>query len=149
MTSALDDMCGKTGDVADHSATKRDDMVASFDMMVEQPIGQPLKLTPALGTFSGRQDELRRFHPLQTGDELRPDTVCDLFVGHHQRPPPACKRHQKIGRPRQQADLDMDIIRTLSEIYGNAGHWAKAFNIISTVRPCGDVSLRMCSSASA
>ena len=143
--AAFDDMCRKTRDVADHAATKCDNMVAAFHMLFKQPIGQALQLFPAFTRFACRKCENSRInsHRRQCGVQYRQHGMGDIFIGDYEQAIVAGKGHQMRPCIRQQTCTHMDVIRCVGKVDGNHGHAASAFRIFSTVRACGDVSLRM------
>ena len=52
--TALENGAGKAGEIADHAAAESEDMIAPFDALAEQPIGEMCEALPAFGGFSRR-----------------------------------------------------------------------------------------------
>ena len=87
MAAALHDMGGKAGNIADHAAAQRDDMVAALDMSRKQPVDQPLQFGPVFRTLTCRQLMDFQSQPCtcHCRAETRKDMGCNVAVGHQQK----------------------------------------------------------------
>ena len=61
--AALEDRRGETGEIADHSAAQRENMVAAFDFLGEQPFGRIGESLPTFGPFAGIEHQPARLAP--------------------------------------------------------------------------------------
>ena len=105
--SAFEQGCGKTGEVADHPAADRDDVVGSTDAGFDHRLEQCLQLRHRLAGFTGRKDE-----PAAnvTSEPVRPTGVGDILVGDEKQS--ACRELGVV----EQADANPDRVTEAIDI---------------------------------
>ncbi len=77
--AAIEDGGSETGEVADHTSTEGDNMVAAFDAEGKQAIDQPGQAGPAFARLAGPMEDRHRFDrtkpPHQPWPLSRPDSL--------------------------------------------------------------------------
>ncbi len=149
--AALEDRAGKAGQVADHAAAQREDMVAAFDTLIQQPVGQPGETVPALRCFAGRDIVPARFDARgrkRIADGFAPVSA-RVGIGHdagmalaQEGPGLRCQ----IG---QQPVADTHFVAPAGQFDGNYSHASIALRMLSAVSVCGASSVTTWTCASA
>ena len=141
--AALQDRTCKTGEVAHDAAAKRDNVIAAFDALSEQPIGQAFQLLPALGGFSGGNVvPCGGFaHLRQRRFDRRAPMAARIGVGDDRHRVLAQQGSGMLRKVRQQGMADMDVVAAPGERYGYYSHWRSASTMRITVWWCGPRSV--------
>lgn len=147
---ALDDRGGEPGEVADHPAADRDQMVAARNPEVQERIDQDLQRRPTLPTFAGGQQDCGAFETGrgQAGEDGI-DVDRDILITHHRDPPVARDLSDLFPGAREQSVLDLHGIAALAEPDGHVAHRPIARRIAATVASCGPgwLAIRSCACA--
>ena len=111
--------------------------ISALDAQLHQLVGQPFEHSPALGRFSGWQDDRIDTDLAEARDQTRQLARRNGFVGHDHQPPIAREARKMLGRAVEQARFDQDGIGTIAETDVDTDHRPSAFMIWSTVESCG------------
>ena len=108
---------GKACKIADHAATKRDNHVAAFDLLFQQPFDRAGKLLPPLGGLTGRQGQGDDLNPLggHAGAEGVKVLGRHVFIGQNGHPGARQKRRDPAPRLRQKPLSDLDFIAAIAQ----------------------------------
>ena len=143
IAAALGDGGGKSGQIADHAAAQRQNMIAALHAAIEQPVEQPFQPGPTLGAFALRHGEqierdiaggqtlFQRFQPMRG----------HAFIGHADQPAGAGIAGQMRADIIECAGRDQDVIGRARQIDRDPGHAAIACKTAPTVRSWGAFSL--------
>ena len=94
--AALQQRRGEAGEIADHAAAERDDMVAAPDPRLEQRVEQPFRLRQL---FESSRPAQTRILPAKSAPKsIRPAGARDILVGHEEQPAAGQARPGRAGR---------------------------------------------------
>ena len=139
--SALEDRAGEAGEIADHAAAQREDMIAARHAAFEQPVGQLGQFAPALGLLA-RFDRIPGDVVPGTGKRPRQPlamVVPCVTIGDHRDRAARCRIGvdefaQMRGRVIEQSVLDQHAIAAPGQFHIDHSHASIASIIRSTVR---------------
>jgi hypothetical protein len=143
VAAALEDRRGKTGEIANHPAAEREDMVAALDFLGKQPVDRRGEVFPALGRLAGREDAPRRLVSgrMQCLLDYRAPGGMDVAVGDHRDTPLAQSAVAMLNQSGEQSRAHDDFVGPTGDVDRDYSHSLIPLRTLPTVRECGPLVL--------